>query len=97
MKRARTFATLGAALHGALRETGLEGKVKEKEIFTRWESIVGPAIANNAEPARFSGGTLWIRVSSAAWRQELVLMREELRGTINAALGTELVRELVLR
>ena len=97
MKRPRDIPTLGSALDGALREYGLDRKVKEKEIFTRWDSIVGTAIATNAVPARFSGGTLWIRVASAAWRQELVLMREELRRTINSAIGTDLVREIVLR
>ena len=97
MKGYEKYFSYADALHSALGEYGLERGVKEREVFLRWEEIVGKAIANNAHPSRLDQGRLWIRVSNAGWRQELSLMRTELINKINLAIGVEIVKEVMLR
>lgn len=95
--KSRHISDVGGALSGALDRYGLTRALHERAIFLRWEEIVGAAIANNSEPTRFRNGTLWVHVTDAAWRQELSGMRSDLARRINAALGEDLVSDIVLR
>jgi predicted nucleic acid-binding Zn ribbon protein len=63
-------------------------------LWTFWEREVGEAIATRAQPASFRAGVLAVRVSSAAWMQELQFMKEEIRERLNARLGEDLVRDI---
>jgi len=63
-------------------------------VWTFWAEAVGPAVASHAEPATFRDGVLSVRVSSAAWMQELQLMKDELREQLNTRLGRALIRDI---
>ncbi|MDH7515908.1 MAG: DUF721 domain-containing protein [Bacteroidota bacterium] len=97
MKRTTPIEPFGDALASALREFGLERGVREREIFLRWEEIVGTAVARRTKPQRFVDGRLTLHTSDAVWRQELILHREELRKKINAALPEPIVEEIIVR
>jgi predicted nucleic acid-binding Zn ribbon protein len=62
-----------------------------------WEGVVGPAIATAARPTAERGGVLTVACDAAVWAQELELMGAELTAGINAALGTDAIRELRCR
>ncbi len=38
-----------------------------------WEEVAGQAFARRTKPERFDKGTLWVRVATSAWAQELAL------------------------
>jgi predicted nucleic acid-binding Zn ribbon protein len=95
--KSRVISDVGGALSGALDRYGLTRALRERAIFLRWEEIVGTAIANHSEPKRYRNGTLWVHVADAAWRQELSGMRSDLARRINAAIGEDLVTDIVLR
>ncbi|MBR9978246.1 MAG: DUF721 domain-containing protein [Bacteroidetes bacterium] len=97
MKRIWQTRQLGSVLRRVLREEGLERGIREQHVLQKWEEIVGPAIAANAEPLRLRNGVLWLHVVDAAWRQELSLMRQELVTTINTTLGENIVTDIRLR
>lgn len=96
MPRSSSTTSLASALNAALGEFGMERKIKEQEIFVRWEECVGSAIANHARPERFRNGVLILHVEEATWRHELRFRVEELRDRINAALGISLVQSITL-
>jgi predicted nucleic acid-binding Zn ribbon protein len=62
-----------------------------------WERAAGPAIAAAARPTAERGGVLTVTCSAAVWAQELDMMAPELVLRLNAALGTEAIRELRCR
>jgi predicted nucleic acid-binding Zn ribbon protein len=64
------------------------------ELFRVWSAEVGPAIASRAEPTAFRDGILSVRVSNAAWMQELQFAKEDIRQRLNQRLGTEAVRDV---
>ena len=97
MKRFSSPIPIAGALQEALREYGIERKMREQELLTRWVELAGTAVSNHASPSRFRDGILTLRVSDAAWRQELSLRREELRRMLNEALHDEIVMEVVFR
>ncbi len=43
-----------------------------------WRRIVGMGVALRSRPVRFVRGTLWVRVASSAWAQELSLLQSTL-------------------
>ena len=57
-------------------------------LVSRWEELVGPAIARNAWPARVGrDGTLHVNASSSAWAFELTQLRESILERLRNALG----------
>jgi predicted nucleic acid-binding Zn ribbon protein len=62
-----------------------------------WEQVAGPAIALAARPTAERDGVLTVSCEAAVWAQELDLMAGELIPRLNAALGSEAIRELRCR
>jgi predicted nucleic acid-binding Zn ribbon protein len=62
-----------------------------------WEATAGPSIAAAARPTAERDGVLTLTCAAAVWAQELDLMACELLPRLNAALGTEAIRELRCR
>jgi hypothetical protein len=47
-----------------------------------WERAVGTRIARRARPHRIDRATLWVRVASAVWANELSLLAEDILGQL---------------
>jgi predicted nucleic acid-binding Zn ribbon protein len=62
-----------------------------------WEQVAGPAVALAARPTAERDGVLTVSCEAAVWAQELDLMAGELIPRLNAALGSEAIRELRCR
>ena len=71
-------------LEGYLRSAGLAQRVGLAAVVDAWPELVGPRIAHAAVAESVSAdGTLFVRVPSSAWRQELSLMAPELLEVVN--------------
>jgi predicted nucleic acid-binding Zn ribbon protein len=62
-----------------------------------WEGAVGAAIAAEALPTAERDGVLTVACAAAVWAQELNLMAEVVLTRLNAAMGSEHIRELRCR
>ncbi|MNT47250.1 hypothetical protein D3C72_1839490 [compost metagenome] len=62
------------------------------KLWARWEEVVGPTIAKNAEPVGFQRGTLYVWVRSSSWMQQMVFMRDPIRNTINQKFENNFVK-----
>jgi predicted nucleic acid-binding Zn ribbon protein len=80
-----------------LRRLGLRDGDKQIAIYRRWEGIVGVHLANHTQPIRFQKGTLTVAVSSAAWLQELTMMKPRILKNIAKEFGSEYVKDLRLQ
>jgi predicted nucleic acid-binding Zn ribbon protein len=59
-------------------------------IVAAWPKAVGPAISENAWPARVArDGTLHVAASSSAWAFELTQLEETVRNRLGEQLGKE--------
>jgi len=71
-------------LHGYLRSSGLAERVGQASVVEAWPDLVGPRIARAARAESVAlDGTLFVRVPSSAWRQELSLMAPEILALVN--------------
>ena len=79
---------IGGEVDRELRRFGPAGAMGE--IVKAWPAAVGESIARNAWPARMSrDGTLHVAASSSAWAFELGLLEADIRGRLEAILGSD--------
>jgi predicted nucleic acid-binding Zn ribbon protein len=75
------------------RRIGMQDAPATGVIWSRWRDIVGPQIADHAEPSSLKDGVLRVRADSPAWATEIGYMG----ATIASAANREAGRQMVLR
>ncbi len=93
---AKKLERLSSTLGSTLKARGLQGRLMEFRIVSRWEKTVGPAIARHAEPRVLRGKKLYLSVDSPAWMQQLSLMKPELIEKLNSDLGKGVIQDIAL-
>ena len=88
----RTISSALQALTATLAPATPLARVQEA-----WGDTAGPAISAAARPVAERDGVLTVSCDAAVWAQELDLMAGVLIPRINAALGSETIRELRCR
>ncbi len=72
-------APVGDVLRGYLARVGWRERLRQAGVVADWPAIVGAKIAAISEPEAVSrDGTLFVRVRSAPWMQELQLLTPEI-------------------
>ena len=64
------------------------------EVQRVWAEVVGPSIAEEAQPTTERGGVLTVACSASVWAQELDLMSVAILERLNAALASGAVSRL---
>ena len=83
MKRVKV-RPVGDLLQEYLRMEGLESPLLEHRVINdAWPEVVGPAIAAKSGKMRIFNQVLYVEISSAVMRQEVVLQRSELARKLN--------------
>lgn len=62
------------------------------KLWAKWEEVVGPTIAKNAEPVGFQRGVLYVWVRNSSWMQQMVFMKDPIRDTINQKFQNNFVK-----
>jgi predicted nucleic acid-binding Zn ribbon protein len=94
-KQRRAPSTVGEALRGYLTRSGLASRVAQAGVVTEWATLVGPQIAAvTAAESVTPDGTLFVRVATSAWMNELQLMMPDLMARLNAGRGTGRIRTI---
>ena len=87
---------VGPMVRRLLRGLGLERRLDEQRAVQAWTVVVGPAIASQSQATEIRDGVLFVDVATNVWMQELGLLREGIVERLNAHLGREVVRKIVL-
>ena len=75
---------LGDALNSWLDKAGLARRLELAQVVERWAAAVGPQIAAVTRAEQVNAeGTLWVRVASSAWANELSLMAPRILSRLN--------------
>ena len=84
----------GSILDKSLKRLDLSPRLEEYGVWPIWNEIVGVTIARNAQPEKIRNGTLFVKVSSSTWMQELQYMKEMISQKLNQSLGKDVVRNI---
>lgn len=90
------LAPLRDLLAPITKRLGLGGAAETATVWRRWSEIVGPGVAAHAEPTSLRDGILRVRTDSPVWATEIGYLADEIRRRINAAVGGEAVRRVVI-
>lgn len=80
-----------------LREFGLETPLNEHRLIQAWDTVLGPAVSKYTKELRIYNQVLFVTVSSAAIRNELMMRRTELVSRLNSQVGAQVITQMVLR
>ena len=86
---------IGDVLAGVLKNSGLAARVGQAGIIPEWSALVGAQIAAVTVPQSITaGGTLFVRVTTNPWMNELSMMEPELLRALNAKEGRTPVKKI---
>ena len=86
---------LGDVLAGVLKNSGVADRIEQAGLIPEWPSLVGAQIASVTEPTSIAAdGTMFVQVTTNAWRNELSLMEPELLRALNAKPGRAPVKRI---
>ena len=87
---------IGEALEGYLARAGLDERLQQAGVIGEWGTLVGPQISQVTEPESIArDGTLFVRVATAAWAQELQMQTPLVLAKLKA--GGRKVKKIVWR
>lgn len=93
-RRADTIP-LKEGLETLVRVYRLGGKLSEVSLVASWERVMGKAVALKTKEVYISKGKLFVRLTSAPLKHELVMAKTRVLELLNAEAGTEVVSEVV--
>jgi predicted nucleic acid-binding Zn ribbon protein len=85
---------LGEVLSHSLKRLELTARLDEYGVWPIWNEVVGKTIAANAQPEKIRNGTLFVKVTSPVWMQQLQFMKEMIAEKLNQRLKSEVVQTI---
>ncbi|TGE20808.1 DUF721 domain-containing protein [Hymenobacter aquaticus] len=87
--------TLQEGITALLKAYRLQGKLNETMVVSSWERIMGKAVALKTQEVYISQGKLFVRLSSAPLKHELVMAKTRVLDLINSEVGEKVIKEVV--
>lgn len=88
---------LGEVLKEVITQLDVQAEIDEARVVETWASLAGEDINSVTESVWMKDSTLFVKITSAAWRQELHMSRRKWRDRLNGALESDPVDEIVFR
>lgn len=96
MKRTEAHS-VGEIIDQLLKENNIDQQFNEQKVVYLWPEIVGQGINRYTTKRWVKNGVLYLHISSAALRNELMMSRSQLIKHINEAMGNEIIHDIVIR
>jgi predicted nucleic acid-binding Zn ribbon protein len=94
--RNKNNITIGQALDMMVDDLKLRSKLNESRIRDGWAEIMGKPIAKYTSSVALREGKLYIKIDSAALKQELNYSRGKIMELFNKELGPNVVKDVVI-
>lgn len=96
MRKSNT-QSISDVLKNYVQENKLERKLSELDLIKSWESVMGKTVARYTANLYIQNSTLFVETTSPIMRNELLMMKEEIRVRLNEIAGSEVIRTIVFR
>ena len=97
MSRSRTSRPLSEVLEVLIDRMNMRDRLDEAAVVDTWRELAGPSAGDVMGGAWVRDRTLFVRITSAAHRQEMHLNRSRWRDRLNERLGSARIEEIVFR
>lgn len=96
MRRSNT-QSLSEVLRDYVKGTSIEKKLKEVDIVQSWEEMLGKTIAHYTKNVTLKSKILFVEITSSVVKNELFMMREEIRRKLNEKAGEEMIDKIIFK
>lgn len=96
-KRFNEEQSIQDVLKNFISHNKLQDGIDKIEVKEVWFSLMGNGVANYTEEVELRKDTLYVKLTSAVLREELMFGREKIIKLINQEIGKEVVKTLVFR
>lgn len=88
---------IGKLIQQFLRQESLESPLNEQRLLDAWPQVLGPTIASYTRELYIRNQILYVHLTSAALRQELMMGRELLVRNLNQKVGATVITNIIFR
>ena len=88
---------IGELIRHYLRQESLESPLNERRLISAWPEVLGPTIASYTRELSIRNQVLYVHLTSAALRQELMMGRELLVRNLNRHVGAQVITNIIFR
>jgi predicted nucleic acid-binding Zn ribbon protein len=88
---------IGELLKVYLRQQSLETPLNEQRIISSWREVLGPTITSYTSNLYIKNQVLYVHLTSAPLRQELMMTRALLVRNLNSHVGATVITDIVFR
>lgn len=93
----RDALQVGEIITQLLQKENLDRTFDEQQAVALWPELVGPGINRYTIERHVSAGVLYVKLSSAPLRNELMMNRSIIANRLNELVGREVIKEIVFR
>ncbi len=79
-----------------INSSGLKKRFAEHEVITIFKNIVGPFLMKKVKNIYVKDGKLFLKLTSAPFKEEIRMQKTKLLTQINNALGTNYLKDVIL-
>ena len=97
MKRKSNESKVSKVIELMLNQYGLSAGYREFRLLQSWSELMGPMIANRTENVYIRNKILFIKLKSAALRNELMYEKSRLLERLNEAAGEAVIEEIIFQ
>lgn len=88
---------IGELFDQLFKSPDIAAKIAEGGLPNTWKKVTGPLVAEHTRYVRFVKGTLYVHITSAVIRTELMMQRQALVNALNAEAGVAIVQQVVIQ
>lgn len=92
--RRRESQNVGEVLKDVFKLQHLDKKLNERKLLNAWEEVVGVAINKYCSSKFIKNKVLYVKLSSAVLRNELMMSREKLMDNLNKHVGVDVIVDI---
>ncbi len=93
----RNAEHISTILRRYLRQESLESPLNEQRLINAWPEVLGPGMASYTSQLYIRNQTLYVHLTSAALRQELMMSRDTLVRSLNQRVGAAVITNIIFR
>lgn len=89
--------TLGDAIKEFLKNYKHSDKLQASEAANAWPVVMGNNIQALTQTVYMKGDKLFVHLKSSVLRSELMMHRTKIRNALNKHLGSEVIKDVILK
>lgn len=96
-KRLSNDSPIGDILKEIIQTNNLEKGLNQISVADAWKKLMGNGVNNYTKNILLKGSTLYVELTSAVLREELTYGKSKIINLLNEELGSEIIKDVVLR